>query len=248
MDKPKHRGHELEYLTWKEAETLLTSDSIVVIPVGAQMKEHGYHLPLNNDWLTARYLTGRVLELLPIVALPPIAYGHYPAFLEYPGSVSLREEVFRDTILDICRSMHRHGPRKFYVLNNAVSTLRSLASAREILHAEGILLEYTNLIESLSEAEAEVCAQTRGTHADEAETSMMLFIAPEIVRMDLAVKDDRPEIGSGGLTRNPETKAGVYSPSGAWGDPTLATREKGRVLVTALVEHIVKRLQNFMEQ
>ena len=45
----------LENLTWDEAERVLTPDAVVVIPLGAECKEHGRHLPLNNDFLMAEY-------------------------------------------------------------------------------------------------------------------------------------------------------------------------------------------------
>jgi creatinine amidohydrolase len=71
----------------------------------------------------------------------------------------------------------------------------------------------------------------RVTHADEVETSMMLYIAPETVDMSKAVKDFSPD-NPGPLTRNPNGK-GVYSPTGIRGDPTLATQEKGRIVLVA---------------
>src|SRR5204862_198844 len=117
--KPVHLpkvGKYLEFMTWIEAEPLLARAPIVMIPVGAACKEHGHHLPLNNDLLIAEYLTRRVLDESPVIALPPVQYGHYPAFVEYPGSVNIGRETFRDTIVDICRSIHAFGPKKFYVL------------------------------------------------------------------------------------------------------------------------------------
>ncbi|MFZ2055255.1 MAG: creatininase family protein, partial [Candidatus Aminicenantales bacterium] len=77
--------------------------------------------------------------------------------------------------------------------------------------------------------------QEGGTHADESETSMMLYIAPETVDMSKAVKDYDRRPGRKGLTRNPQG-LGTYSPTGIWGDATLATRKKGRVIVEATVK------------
>jgi Creatinine amidohydrolase len=81
----------LETLSWDEAEQILTSDTVVVIALGAESKEHGRHLQLNNDFLMAEYLKRRVLEAAPenVVVAPTVNYSYYPAFLEYPGSTSL---------------------------------------------------------------------------------------------------------------------------------------------------------------
>jgi len=86
------------------------------------MKEHGPHMPLNTDWILAEYLAERVAAEVPVLLMPTIQYGYYPSFLEYPGSVSLKLETFKEMLKDICISMSRYGVKKFYVLNTGVST------------------------------------------------------------------------------------------------------------------------------
>ncbi len=228
-------------LTWQEAEKVLTSDSVVVIPIGAEAKEHGPHLELRNDWLMAEYLKNRVLAASKVIVAPTINYHFYPAFVEYPGSTTLRLETARDMVVDICRSLARYGPRRFYALNTGVSTVRALTPAAEILAGEGILLRFTNMLTINEDVENRVRKEEGGTHADEIETSMMLYIAPQSVDMSKAVKDYHP--GPSPLTRNPGGK-GTYSASGVFGDATLATREKGRELVEALVERILREIED----
>ena len=227
------RGVRLQDLTWIEAEQVLTPATVVVIPIGAAAKEHGPHLELENDLLLAEYFAARVVERADVVLAPTIPYHFYPAFAEYPGSTSLRLETARDLVVDVVRSLARYGPRRFYALNTGISTVRALAPAAEVLAQEGILLRYTDLGAALAPIEEELCRQERGSHADESETSMMLWIAPETVDMSKAAKDASPK-GQGGLTRDPNGE-GTYSPTGIWGDATLATREKGEKLCAALV-------------
>ena len=236
------KGTYLEHLTWALAEPLLKQAPVVLVPLGARLKEHGLHLPLNNDWRIAEYLTKRVVDAAPVVAIPTLQYGYFPAFAEYPGSVSLRLETCRDLVVDVCRSLVPFGPKKYYVLNTGISTLKALAPAKELLAKDGIRLEYTDLLIDLADVEAKVRTQDAGTHADEIETSMMLYIAPETVNLAAAQKDIHPDKGPGGLTRDPNATGGVYSPTGAWGDPTLATREKGRIVVEALVERLLNSI------
>lgn len=226
----------LEDMTWQEAERVLTRDAVVVIPIGAASKEHGPHLRLANDWILADYLRRRLAERVQVVVAPIVGASFYPAFVEYPGSISLRLETARDVLIDTVRSLARHGPRRFYALNTGVSTLRALRPAAEALAAEGISLGYTDLVKAMAPVEREVARQEGGTHADELETSMMLYIAPDAVDIARAVKDYRP--GDGPLTRNPDGP-GVFSPTGSWGDPTLATRAKGERLVGALIDALV---------
>ena len=235
-------GILLEDLTWVEAEKALTPETVVVIPLGAESKEHGPHLRLKNDFIIAEYLKNRVRERSAVVIAPTVNYGFYPSFVEYPGSTSLRLHTARDMIIDICRGLSRFGPRRFYVLNTGVSTARSLALSAEALDYEGILLRYTDILTATESVEKEVARQEGGTHADEIETSMLLYMSPGDVDMSKAVKDYHP--GEGPLTRDPKKEGGTYSASGVYGDATLATKEKGRKLTEALVEVIVKEIED----
>jgi creatinine amidohydrolase len=237
-------GVLLEGLTWPEAEQVLTPAALVVIPLGAAAKEHGPHLPLNNDLLLAAHFARALLDREPVVLAPMIGAHFYPAFVEYPGSVHLRLETARDLVVDIVRSLARPGPRRFYVLNTGVSTRRPLALAAAELALDGILLRYTDPTTVMGATRQRLEQQERGSHADEVETSLMLAVAPQVVRTDRLLRDDRPEPETGprGLTRDP-AGAGVFSPSGVWGDATLATREKGEELARAYLAGLLADLQ-----
>lgn len=235
------KGLLLEDLTWVEAEKVLGPDTVVVIPIGAESKEHGPHLKLKNDFLIAQYQMRQVLAQADVVVAPTVNYHFYPAFVEYPGSTSLRLETARDLMVDICRSLARFGPRRFYALNTGVSTVRALLPAEEILAKEGIILRHTDILQIAKAVEKQVLEQEGGTHADEGETSMMLVIAPETVDMTKAVKDFNAA-HPGPLTRDPQGK-GVYSPTGVWGDATLATREKGEKIVQATINGILRDIE-----
>ena len=242
----KSKGILLENLTWIEAEKVLNENTVVVVPLGAAAKEHGPHLKLKNDWLIAEYLKQRVLAEADVVIAPTINYNFYPAFLDYPGSTSLRLETARDLIVDICKGLARFGPKRFYVLNTGVSTLRALRPAAEILAGEGILLHYTDILKVLGPVEKAIGKQEGGTHADEIETSMMLYMAPETVNMKKAAKDYHPS-DKPGLTRDPNGR-GVYSATGIYGDATLATRAKGKIITNALVAGVLQEIQELRKR
>lgn len=230
----------LRDLTWLEAEKVLTEDAVVLVPIGAAAKEHGPHLRLDNDERLAEGYARLVAEVVDVVVAPTLAYHFYPAFVDYPGSTTLRLETARDLTLDVVRSIARHGPKRFYALNTGVSTVRALAPVKEILAGEGIDFRYTDVLATLSTLEKDIAEQEGGTHADEIETSIMLVLAPDRVDMAKAVKDYRPA-KPGGLTRR-EDGEGTYSPTGIWGDPTLATRAKGRVLVDGFVAVVTREI------
>ncbi len=195
------------------------------------------------SWLE---FNARVLEEANVVIAPIINYHFYPSFLEYPGSTSLRLSTARDLVVDICRSLAHYGPKKFYILNTGISTVRALNPARDTLAAEGIIMQFTDL-NSISELEKKISKQEGGSHADEIETSMILYMKPEAVNMKLAVKDYNPSTGRG-LTRDPNNKNSTYSPSGTWGDATLATVEKGKLVTEALVVQILKEIEELRKK
>jgi creatinine amidohydrolase len=231
------RGVRLSGLAWTEAEKVLTPDRIVVLPLGAAAKEHGPHLTLGNDEILAEYYADRVLAARDVALLPTLTYGFYPAFLDFPGSTSVSFETQRDMVAEIIRSVARHGPRRFYVLNTGVSTARPLRATAELLAREGIVMQFSDVLRIGKTAEDAVREQTFGTHADEIETSMVLYMRPAAVRMEKAVADGGGA-ASGPLTRD-RAKGGHYAPSGVFGDPTLANRQKGERIVEQAVTDLL---------
>jgi len=239
------KGKLLEHMTWVEAEKAFKEIQVVLIPIGARCKEHGLHLPLNTDWIQAEYLRDRIIERINVLALPTMQYGYYPAFTEYPGSITIERDTFSSMIVEVCETLHKQGANRFYFLNTGISTNWSLEKARNSLNKNSILMEYLDLRTINKKVEKELETQACGTHADEIETSRMLYIAPEVVNMESARPESNPSKGPGGLTRDPNKNTGVYSKTGAWGDPTLATVEKGKVLTESLVDAIVAEIINF---
>ena len=237
VDREIQSGCWLESMTWIEAERMLGEDRVVMIPLGAAAKEHGPHLPLNHDALIASWLADAVVDHLPVIAAPLINTSFYPAFVEYPGSISLRPETARDLIIEVCRSLAAHGARRFYLLNTGVSTEGPLAAARQELG--DLRFEYLRLGEAMQRIPNGILEQGWGTHADEHETSLMLHIAPEVVDMSQAIDDGRE--GEGRLSRDPGK--GIHSASGIYGQASLATAEKGRAVADALLSQALEDIE-----
>lgn len=237
-------GVRLADLTWVEAERLLDSSTVVVVPLGAESKEHGPQLRLKNDLLLATYYADRVIQASKVVLAPTINYSYYPAFGEYPGSTTLSFATARDMVVEICRSLARFGPKRCYILNTGVSTVRVLGPARDSLAASGIVMRFTNGGRRADSVEKAISRQEGGTHADEMETSMLLYMFPQFVDMTKAARDYHP--GAGGLTRDSlvAVRDGkTFSRTGIYGDATLATREKGRLVVEATVLDLLEEIE-----
>ena len=240
---PKLQGVMLGGLTWQEAEPRLTSATVVVLPLGIATEQSGPHMKLDSRDRLVRYLAERVRAAADVVVAPPLSYHFDPAYLDYPGSTSVSQPAARDMTADIVRSIARHGPKRFYVLNTATTAMYPLKEAADKLADDGILLGYTDFRYRIANARVgRQQTETRGTtHADEIDTSMMLFVDPSSVDMRKAVREYGT--GTGTMTRQKDA-AGTYSATGVFGDPTLATREKGQIYVDAIVSAALEDIED----
>jgi creatinine amidohydrolase len=236
-------GAFIETLTWEEAEPLLKADPLIVIPIGAGSKEHGLHLPLGTDRIMADYLARRLAERVPCVILPTVTYGYYPHFTAFPGSLHLEAATFGAMVREIILSMVRHGPRRYFILNTGVSTFPVLEIvARDLDRVHRLLVGVTRIGELGRARAAGLLQQSKGSHADEHETSIMLAIAPEVVRQDRLTAEipDRPDSPGVFVPAAYHREPGPgYSATGVYGDATLAGLDKGRAIVEAIVDDLV---------
>ncbi len=232
-----------------EAEERIANADAIIIPLGAESKEHGLHMPMNTDYIMANRLRDLLLAKMPnVIAAATIGTSYFPAFEEYPGSITLELNTATDMIIQTCRSLNNHGAKCFYFLNTGISTLRALKVAQEELAKEKIHISFLNLIdfEQTTHIKNELKIDEIGTHANDVETSMMLFLAPEIVQMDKAIDNDCPD--KPGLTRDINSPDKLISIFGVWGKPQSATKEKGKVIVTKLIDYIQNSLNVFIEE
>jgi creatinine amidohydrolase len=231
------RGARAAELSWVEVEARLAGGSVAVLPIGAAAKEHGPHLPLSTDWLTAEALGRALAEREDVLVFPSLGYGFYPAFVAYPGSTSVPEAAFEETCRALVADLARAGARSILVVNTGISTIRPLERALEGRAVAAHVYRGPRYLAAL----ASIAEQPRGGHADEAETSVMLHLHPELVRMDRAPSWTR-EVRPGRWSKD-DPESASYSPSGVFGDATLATAEKGARLFAAMIEDLSDALR-----
>lgn len=243
-------GVWLSDLTWPEAKARFDEGAVVLVPAGAAAKEHGHHLPLATDWILAHGITERVLRELPVVAAPILGHGYYPAFRHYPGSQHLSPETFGAVIDEVLEGFVAQGVRRLVVLNTGVSTTPVITvRLREFHERHRVRVMCANIVDLGREADA-LLSQRLGGHGDEHETSIILALAPDKVRMERAVTD------YGHVESQPKTAFYVptlfdgdegsgpdYSLSGVRGDPTLASAEKGEAILAAIVRDVVEGIR-----
>jgi creatinine amidohydrolase len=242
-------GRYLSEMTWSEAAEALKRRPVVVVPIGGGVKEHGNHLPLGTDMMVVNELADAVLKAADVLLLPTLNYGYFPAFVDWPGSVSIEAENFKRFVGDIIRSYARHGARKFLILDGGVSTHFPLTILSYDLHNElGIEVAVTDIRGLGAETSQAVCDAKEGGHGDESETSSMLAIRPDLVRMERAAREmsSSPYVTKGpGGAHTITLKSKMDTQNGINGDPRAANAEKGRKILDAMAKDIVAFIESF---
>lgn len=212
----------------------------LLLPVGA-VEQHGPHLPLDTDIDAATAIAERAARLLtdpPTLVLPPIWWGLSPYWMPFAGTITLRPETILALITDIGRAVAHHGFHRLVIVNGHGGNAGILGAAATQLADYGIravALSYWTLIEPELRQLAPGDLGFIG-HAGQNETSIQLYLQPDLVQQDLATADlctpmDQPPwrslIGGGYAPPEPLTDA----PHGVYGDAPGGRAEVGRQLI-----------------
>jgi creatinine amidohydrolase len=240
-------GRFIEDLAWPEVAEAFAADTPVIVPIGAASKEHSHHLPMKTDWLLARTLAEGVAARLPVLIAPIVPFGYYPVFRGYPGSQHLSADTFVRLLTELLEGLLDQGARRIAIINTGVSTEGPVGLAtRAILERRSIKIGAAD-IRRLGRGADHLLQQRFGSHADERETSVLLAVAPQLVRMERARADYGNEPPAGVFAtpttmQSGDPNAADYSATGAFGDPTLASAEKGRAFLDAMIGDLVDGL------
>jgi creatinine amidohydrolase len=238
--------HFVERLTWDEVARRLAQGAVAILPIGAASKEHGFHLPMNTDRVQAEWLAARIADRFDALIWPTVSYGYYPAFVDYAGSISLSAGVFESLIEEIAAGIMRFGCRALFVLDSGISTLAPIEHALARLANPDVTHLRIHDGPEYRAAAAKLARQSHGSHADELETSLMLALAPDTV--DMARAEASPvlrQVAPGALTPSDATSPN-YSRSGSFGDPTLASQAKGKILLAAMLDDLFATVETFL--
>jgi creatinine amidohydrolase len=253
--------YRYEEFTWPEIRHAVAGNRVAVLPVGT-VEQHGPHLPLVTDVLTATEMSRMAVERAPekAVLLPPVYYSFNEHHLDFPGTIAVAGETIIRYVTDIGRSLAHHGFRKILLVNGHGSNVPFLdIAARNITNetdAICAMVSWWSLIPKALFAELRESEKPGGmAHGCELETSVLLHLRPELVQMELAEKDISfapTEFFYWDL----ETPSPVqfqewfsrYSRTGTVGDPTKATAEKGSKFVAAVVERMCALIGDFRER
>jgi creatinine amidohydrolase len=220
----------LDELSWIDAAAHLAREPRLIIPVGA-LEQHGPHLPLGSNVLIARRVALDLSTQFGVLRAPTMYYGvNVPTEREYAGTASLRQKTLHRALNELLAAWEEHGVGEFIIVTahghephlDALATLITGVARVRVVSIWDV--EISDLLET----------QPGHLHACEAETSVMLYLYPDLVRMERA-RDF--QLAPGEFERYIRGQLPAPPPGGAGtvGNPTSATAQKGQVIYDRLL-------------
>ncbi len=239
--------HLMYKLTRPEIEAYLEHDDIVLLPVGAT-EQHGRHLAIDTDSFISHEVASRIAEKSGVLVAPVVPFGFSKSHMDFKGSISLNLDTLISVYKEVIQALHHHGFNKVVVINGHGGNIYAVNEAIRQIKQETGKTVY-NIPAWCADAGfgksvVHVIKQEGGGHACEEETSTSLYLGQRVL-MEKAVKWSPPE----GRSDFVKKYAGSYSTArmmnevsemGNTGDPTIATVEKGKILVDTLVDEVAE--------
>lgn len=186
------KAYILPQMTWPEVKEALKTAQVALVPVGAQ-EQHGYHIAEGCD----SYRAEKFCELLAekafpkVVVTPTINYGVSPHHMDFPGTITLRQETLINILEDIVVSLKHHGLEKFLFVNAHGGNSSTIAVAAEKLSRKyDVEIAHTKFVDAAKKSIQDGIESTYFGHACEREISECLYMVPQIVRKDHIEKGD----------------------------------------------------------
>jgi len=241
----------LAKMTQPEIEEYIKKCDVVLLPVGA-IEQHGKHLPVETDAYIANEVSRRIAVKAGVLVAPVVPFGDSASHMHYKGSITLTFDTLVRVYKEVCVSLLRHGFKKIVIINGHGGNISAINEALKQIRVETGDIVY-NIPAWCSDSGfgkevTKVLTQEGGGHACEEETSTSLYLGQR-VEMDKAEKWKQPG-DQPALLRKYQGKAKVYqfmdetTDVGNNGDPTIATWEKGKILVDTLVDEVSEFIED----
>lgn len=235
----------LEYMTMKDFKRHLKHTQTVILPFGT-VEEHGNHLPLNTDTLIIYEILKLVVKKRKVFLAPPVFYGVCTTTSQHPGTLSITPDTLRRIANDLIRESYKDGLRNIFLISGHGGGLHmsALKEVGEQLVEElkGINIAVFSPYDVLHKELADIADTPNDSHAGELETSMVLALAPELVKG--RSKEDYPKMPRPFIAGNKLQ----YWRSGIWGNPEKASQAKGEEAVKLIVNKVVEILDMVKEK
>ena len=251
--------HALYTMTWKEIEEAFAKDPVVLIPMGST-EQQGVHT-LTGDYLAAEAIAKRTAEASGAYYIPVIPFGCSEYFRCFPGTISLRPSTVEAVITDVVQSLTEHGVTKLFFINGHAGNTPTIEDvARKLRREKGLTCFSIDLWQGLTDkAKKDIYGDEDSSgHGGDPLTSVLLYLYPEYMRMDLLgpVENIREYKGVpvtglkkgmvSGVPFNLYMDMSDMTKQGVMGNPFASSAERGQKIVNHLVHaccEMVKLIQ-----
>jgi creatinine amidohydrolase len=245
MPQAKPRRFILHEVTYKDLQA--HAPNVAVLPWGAT-EAHNYHLPHGTDVIEATTIAARAAEIADgrgakVIVLPCIPFGNNAQQLDQVATIHINTTTAGAILNDVVASLAKQGIDRLVIVNaHGGNDLKALV--RDVQAATGTFVAVVNFWQMIPDVVKSTFKEP-GDHAGELETSLLLHVCPEWVKVSDAGKGATVPFNTASLKQpgvwTPRSWSRSHPDTGA-GDPSAATAEKGRAYFVAVSEAIAKVL------
>ena len=175
----------LQEMSWLDVKDYLKTNDMVIIPLGAT-EQHGPHLPLGTDYYEALGASKMISQQTGVIIAPVLMAGYSVYHSGFPGTLSLKPETMEQVLFESAEMLMKYGFKRFMFFNyhggNDIVQAKIIHRINHTTTAVAIAIGHSSSIQKEYEGEF------FDWHAGINETSIMLYLRPDLVRMDRAEK------------------------------------------------------------
>lgn len=244
-------------MAWPEVQEAVAREAAVLVPL-ASIEPSGRHSVMGGEIFIADYFADGVAARTGSLRLPTLPFGYAPNFLGFPGTVSLNATTLSAVLKDVCHSILKHGFEHILIVDNHSGNESIVEqTARKFRRETGIVLANILLPPVMQAVAKDLYLDLAAVHGHGGEpgVSARLFLCPEDMRLDLAVKSEiHPYHGvkvSGTSVPQGASRWTLYldyhdtNPSGGTGHPFDANADRGRIIMDRMVDYGVEVVEAF---
>lgn len=230
---------EVAKMTWQELDALRNKTDLAILPSGA-VEVYGQHLPMGSDGIAALALAQALAAEVPAAITPLVPVGESSALNSFPGTLWVSAETLKAYINDIAQSVIHWGFRRLLFINSHAGNVATISQvARDLQVQHGVVCAQVDTWRFIQPFTKDMWeSDLPHGHASEAGTSMLLHVAPELVKMDRAARTPLPPNEFPEFVRYRAYRVEVTD-TGTVGDGTLGSTEKGAELFKRSVDRLV---------
>ena len=175
----------MPHMSWDEVEAYLKTSDMVIIPVGS-IEQHGKHLPLNSDIVEATEICLRIGQKTGVLVAPSVLAGVSEHHMGFPGTIALTPETFEAVLYETTQSLIAHGFRRIIYYSGHGGNFTSVSNVAYRINRETAATAIDLMHAEFPKPDPKITNLKKDSHAGVEETSMMLFLAGGLVRMEKA--------------------------------------------------------------